>query len=400
MDYINESLRTPLTGKTGVLVAGGGIAGISSALSAARHGAKVTLVENQFALGGLATLGLITIYLPLCDGMGHQVCFGICEELAKMSVKYGSDQGKITPWIIGGSQEEKINYRYTTNFNAPLFCMEAEKLLNDSGVEILYGTRVCSTVVENGKISAVIIENKSGRSAIAVDSVIDATGDADVAAMSGARTVLYEDGNPLAAWYYNMCDGVRSLKTMGAADVPDDEKYDVTDNDILSSKRFNGVDGKELSLMTEMSHKVILGHFKKEHEKNPDYVPVMIPTIPQVRATRRIVGLETPDKEDRLRRETSIGLAPNWRRRGPIYEIPFGALCSADISNLLAAGRNISVGEAMWDITRVIPACAVTGEAAGLAAAMFSDFHRADVSALQKELTACKIKLHASDICD
>ena len=53
-----------------VLIAGGGVAGISAALAAARNGADVILLEKQCVLGGLATSGLITIYLPLCDGRG------------------------------------------------------------------------------------------------------------------------------------------------------------------------------------------------------------------------------------------------------------------------------------------------------------------------------------------
>ena len=68
-----------------VAVCGGGIAGISAALAAAREGKKVILFEKQFMLGGLGTAGLVTIYLPLCDGYGHQVSFGIAEELLKLS---------------------------------------------------------------------------------------------------------------------------------------------------------------------------------------------------------------------------------------------------------------------------------------------------------------------------
>ena len=77
-DYIKEPVReTPISAQTEVLVAGAGIAGIAAALAAARHGKKVLLLEREFAPGGMATLGLITIYLPLCDGMGHQLVFGI-----------------------------------------------------------------------------------------------------------------------------------------------------------------------------------------------------------------------------------------------------------------------------------------------------------------------------------
>lgn len=88
----------------------------------------------------------------------------------------------------------------------------------------------------------------------------------------------------------------------------------------------------------------------------------------------------------------------NWRRRGPIYEIPFTSLCSANISNLLAAGRDISVTDDLWDMTRVIPSCAITGEAAGIAAAMFTDFHKADVKKIQDELVNRGIKLHVEEV--
>ena len=74
-----------------IAVCGGGFAGISAALAAARCGKKVILFEKQYILGGLGTSGLITIYLPLCDGYGHQVSFGIAEELLKLSITYGAE---------------------------------------------------------------------------------------------------------------------------------------------------------------------------------------------------------------------------------------------------------------------------------------------------------------------
>ena len=63
--YIKEELKIPLHPSVDVVVAGGGIAGISAALAAARNGAEVLLIEKQCILGGLATAGLVTIYLPL-----------------------------------------------------------------------------------------------------------------------------------------------------------------------------------------------------------------------------------------------------------------------------------------------------------------------------------------------
>ena len=69
----------------------GGFAGISAALAAAREGKRVILFEKEYMLGGLGTAGLIAIYLPLCDGLGHQVSFGIAEELLRLSVTYGAE---------------------------------------------------------------------------------------------------------------------------------------------------------------------------------------------------------------------------------------------------------------------------------------------------------------------
>ena len=91
---IEEKAREiPLAGEYDVIVAGGGVAGIAAALAAARHGAKTLLLERTYLLGGLATAGLVTVYLPLCDGEGHQVSFGLAEELLRLSVSRGFEPG-------------------------------------------------------------------------------------------------------------------------------------------------------------------------------------------------------------------------------------------------------------------------------------------------------------------
>ena len=199
---ICENLVTPVSDHAEVVVAGGGIAGIAAALAAARNGADVLLIEAEYALGGLATLGLITMYLPLCDGCGHQVSFGIAEELLRLSVKHGHEGVYPAAWLEGGSDEEKIKTRFRADYNGPLFCIEAERLLLEAGVRILYGTRVCRAVTDGDRITALVVENKSGRYALTVKSVIDATGDADIAESAGAGTVRFGGGNLLAAWYY------------------------------------------------------------------------------------------------------------------------------------------------------------------------------------------------------
>ena len=145
-----------------VLVAGGGIAGIAAALAAARGGKNVILLEREFALGGMATLGLVTIYLPLCDGEGNQLCFGITEELLKLSIKHGAEANYPEAWLNGGSLDERIKNRYITQFNPHLFALSAEELLLGLGLTILYGTLACGVQKDGDIITHVITESKSG----------------------------------------------------------------------------------------------------------------------------------------------------------------------------------------------------------------------------------------------
>lgn len=70
LSIVESARQTEVLGKYDVLVAGGGIAGVAAAIAAAREGARVLLVERECIVGGLATAGLIAIYLPLCDGEG------------------------------------------------------------------------------------------------------------------------------------------------------------------------------------------------------------------------------------------------------------------------------------------------------------------------------------------
>lgn len=79
----------PVYGEYDVIVAGGGVAGVSAALAAVQTGAKTLLIETQYMLGGLATAGLITYYLPLCDGMGRQLSYGLAEKLLRLSISQG-----------------------------------------------------------------------------------------------------------------------------------------------------------------------------------------------------------------------------------------------------------------------------------------------------------------------
>ncbi len=401
-DKINETLTTEVRESCTVAVCGGGIAGIAAALAAARHGSDVLLIEREFALGGLATLGLVTYYLPICDGCGKQVVYGIGEELLRLAVKHGCECARPDPWLDGGTDEELKKTRFKAGYNGPLFMLEAERLLLAEGVRILYGTSVCAVVIDGGRISALIVEGRGGRSAIRVSgNVVDATGDAVIAEMCGAETALYSRGNTLTGWYYFINSHERRCLMYGGAEITDEQlAAGKKQPKLLSERRFVGIDGYEISEMIQMSHDATYRDWAKKHEADPSYLPDVLATIPQLRMTRRICGHATPDAEE-VRTEDSIGLISSWRSRGPIFELPFGCIVARGCRNLLAAGRDISVTERMWDLTRVIPPCAVTGEAAGTAAAMFNDLSAIDdsmISALQSEIRKGGSKLHREEL--
>ena len=398
--YITELQRqTEVKDSYDTVVASGGIAGISAALAAARNGAKALLIEREYLLGGLATSGLITIYLPLCDGLGRQVSFGIAEEPLRLSVKHGHEGHYSSAWMEGGSEEERRKKRFEVQYNPYIFAIKAETLLKAAGADILYGSHICGTVTENGHITHVITENKSGRSAVAVKNVIDATGGADICYMSGEDTVEFKQGNVPASWYYLTENGKFNLRMLGFSDIPDSQKTKEQLNAAKNSLRFKGLDAKELTRLTLLSHRTLLDDFLKGGDDSPEHALSSIATVPQIRMTRRIDGVYTQNDDEAHREyENSVGLFSDWRKPGPVYELPFAGLYGKKVKNLITAGRCISVTDAMWDITRVIPVCAVSGQAAGTAAAKTQDFSELDICSLQNQLKKDGVKLHESEL--
>lgn len=398
---IRENLLTEITASCDVLVCGGGFAGISAALAAARQGKKVILAEKQYMLGGLGTAGLVTIYLPLCDGCGKQVSYGIAEELLRLSISMGVEGRYPDNWLDSDDASKRTNKdkRFEVQYNPQLFAILAEQLLNKNGVDILYGSYAVGVSKTDDKIDAVIIENKSGRQAIAVKSVVDATGDCDIAHFAEAPTETFQQGNILAAWYYSLGQKGYSLNKVGFADIPDEQKTEANKVQLLVPKRFSGIDGAELSEMMQLSHSATLSSIIEKREADGTLIPTAIATIPQIRMTRRIVGEYTlDDTEAHKFFEDSIGMVSNWRKRGPVYEVPFSTLFSGKVKNLITAGRCTSVTDSMWDIMRVIPCCAVTGQAAGTAAAISDDFSKLNINELQSILKSNGVVLHEKDL--
>lgn len=371
---IREPARTlNVHGEYDVVVVGGGIAGVSAAVAAAREGASVCLIEKQIGLGGLATLGIVTVWLPICNGAGRQVIGGIGEELLRLSVrdmKAENDaacfHGVPKCWEKKGNKDERKNVRFQTMFNPGLYTLLLERWVLDAGVHLLYDTVICDVKRRRGQITHLIVENKSGRYAIGCKTVVDASGDADVCHLAGEETET-TDSNVAAAWFYYLKNGVANLsltsnamsKTMNTAE--------------LKCKHYDGTDGEQVTQQVIESHELILRDSGIYAQKDPAAAvePFYIPSIPCFRATRRLVGEQSMTEGDMYKWfDDTVGLTGDWRRRGPVFAITMRMLRGVANNNLISAGRCFSMDKTIWDGARCIPTCAISGEAAGLAAAI------------------------------
>ena len=176
--YKYDSRNLPISYDMDVIVAGGGTAGAIAAIAAARSGVKVLLIEQFGGLGGTATQALVT---PLMHSHinGNPLCSSISEEVNSKLID------------LGYSFRDAGNN--TGHFDPIILKMVLEEMAEESGVTLLYYTHIIDVIVENKTIKGLIVDNKSGTSAVLGKRIIDCTGDGDVAYKAG---VEFEKGNP------------------------------------------------------------------------------------------------------------------------------------------------------------------------------------------------------------
>lgn len=352
----------PVRASCDVLVCGGGVAGAAAAISAARNGMRVCLIEKNCALGGLATLGLICDFLPLCDGKGHQVIRGIAQEFFEAATRRGADPIPRCWQEETGSLEERAKQRLRAHFTPAWFRLELERMVEEAGVHVLYDTRLCRVFRRGNCVTAAAVENKDGRSAIRCGAMIDATGDADAVWMAGEETVSLRD-NRRAGWFFMNEQGGMRLHIVG------DRFFEPIPP---GHPGFAGDDAQSVCAFLRDSRRLIADEVERLTglPENHGAIPVLLPALPQMRKTRRLRGLHELTVRDGQYEADTIGMTGYYRRPGLVLCIPYGTLIGKTVENLFAAGRCISCEEDAWNITRGIPSCCITGQAAGVAASL------------------------------
>ncbi len=402
---MTETWREPgrdlrVVGRPDVLVVGAGSAGLAAAIAATRRGADVLLVERYGFVGGLATFGLINLLLTLDDGRGTQVVAGLCQEFVDRLTEHGAarapeprawgstDAEAVEHWrgygLIWGAPPDVV--RYSVAFDPEAFCDVAIDLLRAAGVRIRLHSWCAHTYAPDGHVEAVVVESKRGREVVQPRVVVDATGDGDVMVAAGAP---FESVTiPPHLWFRmgglpeEHVDGI-GFRTTSPGRVlvpwgPLDRRVDATDPDDLTAAELECRDAVRAAV----------ARVRGEH---PDAWLDDVAKMIGITESRRLVGDYVLEKSDGDRRfADAVARTGHWTRREVVFDVPYRALTTSSVDNLIVCGRCISASRYVHQATKEIPAAMATGEAAGTAAALAPDGNvlQVDVDAVRRDLTA------------
>lgn len=360
-----------VTRQCDVLVVGGGIGGVAAAVAAARQGASVILLEKCVNLGGLATTGLISWYEPLCDGAGEQMEASIPEELLRLAIRYGFDDLP-EKWGGEGRSPSGARKRYATHFSPTAMMLALDEWLLSNGVELRFDALATYPVMDGRHCRGIEVETVGGREFYGAGVVIDATGTAVILHRAGVPTA---DGTN---WLSYVAHGYKTADAAALAEHGDTRKFRkwVSAGSDLSGNgqpegvpKVAGVSCEDVTRFMLAGKARMFEKLKASDRFSRDLMD--IPFMPQFRTIRHLVGEYVfTGSEDGVKFEDAVGSCGDFRHAGRHFQIPYRCLYHKEFDNLLAAGRVVSAEGDGWEITRVIPVAALTGEAAGVAAAL------------------------------
>ncbi len=180
---LEPAKEIPIFHQTDVVVVGGGAAGFSAALGAARAGAKVALIERYGSLGGLFTNGMVLIMLATSrreeSGKWTLVTRGVCGEFMERVGKFGKDFSSQPT-----NTTPAKHWLPTVDPEAAKYLMD-EMIVENKNIEIFYHAWGVDVIQDGNKVLGVVFESKEGRQAILAKQVVDCSGDADMLFKAG-----------------------------------------------------------------------------------------------------------------------------------------------------------------------------------------------------------------------
>ncbi|MFP4057773.1 MAG: FAD-dependent oxidoreductase [Candidatus Brocadiia bacterium] len=400
--------EVPVRHEVDVFVAGGGPAGLAAALAAARQGRRVFLAERHTCLGGMGTAGLVPAFMPFGDGE-HFLAGGIGEEVArKLSEASGLPLGRILP-----IDAEALKRLY-------------DDLATEAGVALTFETALIGVQQEtDDRVGLAICWAKSGLFAVRAGVFVDGTGDGDLAALAGAPFEKGDEaGNLMPGTLCSLWAGVdwEAVEAGGLGtgesrleEAFRDGVFSIPDRHLPGMWRVGeelgggnvghtfGVDSTDERSVTQAlmwGRKLVLEYerYYKRYLRGFEQMKLVATgSLLGIRESRRILGDYVLGIDDFKRRAVfpdEIGrfaypvdvhasrpdesdyrkFAHEFRtlryERGESYGIPYRVLVPRGLSNVLVAGRCVSADRYLQGSIRVMPACFITGQAAGTAAAL------------------------------
>ncbi len=406
-----RSATVPVVAVSDVVVVGGGPAGVSAAVSAARNGASVTLVERYPYLGGLASGGMVLVLDDMHNGIEISVRGLAMEIIDRMHARglcvYPPDSDRaldvrgstemVQKWARWGVCDFHVHYRphpvvFAASFDPDAFKQASLDMVGEAGVNLRLHSWFQSTIVEDGCATGVIVETKQGAQAIRGKVVIDATGDLDVAASAGAP---FADGSYI----------VTTVSRMGGVDTDAAERFQYGEPEKFSALEreakkiirgcwdywwlktplpgivwcncphmtgFDGLKVEDLTAAEFEGRKRMQALLEFARERVPGFENAhFVDFAPQtgVRQSRLLEGEYVVTKQDIMNR---VHFADSVCR-GRDYYTPYRSLLPKGVDQLLVAGRHYSATSQAQKLSREIPPCMAMGEATGIAAALALD---------------------------
>ena len=371
--FIEPARQIPVIASADVVILGGGPAGVAAALSAAREGCTVYLVERTGFLGGLWTGGLVLIVWCLFgankQGKQTQVIHGVTKEIL--------DNLKRHNMLV--FEQKPTSDPETTKY-------VLAEMLHDAGVNVLYNSSGANVIRNGDCIEALILETKSGRVAIQGKMFIDASGDGDLMEWAGEnfREMRYQIGlnyrlgnvdhvNPNASGFEKQWIGSETpLPSVNWVNIYGQPEQDALDVFNLSRLQY------ELRKSAWENTEKIRQKLGYEDIFLLDTAPILGTRVARILDSLHNVTLE--ESMTYTVYKDVVGISGGWTnlpykggvvkaKERPYWQIPLRSLLSPKTKNLIVAGRCFGFEKALVEDAREIGTCFVTGQGAGIAAA-------------------------------
>ncbi len=409
---IHEPARTiPVFRDCDVLVVGGGPSGTAAAIAAARTGAEVVLLERANHLGGLSTGGLVLWIDRMTDWTGQQVIQGIASDLLDRLPKgavAGPPRG-----LWGHADDATAAYwrertaafhgivTWSPTIDPEHLKLAAQEMVLETNVHLILHAWGSVPLMDGNRVTGAVFESKEGRMAIRAQVTIDCTGDGDIFHRAGAASETESDPNDIhscinTAWMFGGVDMPRwiDFKTSqkdafssfmdrgrAACDGLFERPFVSWRDDValFMGPRLAGYSAIDVEDQTEVeirSRRLMARHLDVYRTHAPGFANAFLMlSAPQlgVRHARRLVGAGRVTRDDwptGAVRPDEIGVSPSLSPKFPNISVPYGCLVPTATDGILVAGRAISCDATSHSFLREIPQCWLTGQAAGVAAAV------------------------------